>query len=346
MTFYQFQEPAFLLLLLLLPVLAWWLGRMGPEAALRFSNTRLLQSISRARRSRAGRFLFALRFLALASLIAAFARPQLGRTNETLDADGIDIVLTLDLSGSMRALDLATRENVVTRFDAVQDIVLDFIDRRDFDRIALVGFAAEAHVISPLTLNHDWLKQNLERLDLGVIDPSGTAIGDALAASLNRWSEDDEDRGRVVIFLSDGDNNAGKLSPGAAAETARAMGVTVHTIAAGSQGRVPVAEMNEDGRILRDTDGKPIYRGRTADAGFDKSQLENIAETSGGEFFRATEPGDLERIYDEIDELEKTEVELRTHATFTELFVWPAALGLFLLLLEQVLASTRYRRLP
>ncbi|WPJ97481.1 VWA domain-containing protein [Coraliomargarita algicola] len=345
MTFFQFDDPAFFFLLLLLPILAWWAGRMGPEAAIRFSSTALVKNISQNRHSRPGKFLFGLRLLALGTLITALARPQIGRMNDSTEAEGIDIVVTLDLSGSMRALDLSTRDDIVTRLDAAKRVVDSFIDKRTYDRIGLVAFAANAYVVSPLTLNHDWLKRNLRRLELGEIDGGGTAIGTALGASANRL-RDHEARSRIIILLTDGENNAGTLSPIAAAEVAKTMGVKIYTIATGKKGRVPIPETDRNGRIVRDNKGAPVYRGRSDISNYDETELTQIAELTGGRFFNATEDGDLERIYDEIDQLETTEIELRSYATFTELFVWPASLGLLLLALEQLLRNTRYRRLP
>lgn len=345
MNFFQFQHPEYFTLLLLLPVLAWWAGRSGPESALRFSNIQTLKTLSRNRRSRPGRFLFSLRLLALAALAFALARPQTGQMNDTTDAEGIDIVVTLDLSGSMRALDLSTRENIVTRLDAAKQVVHDFIGKRPYDRIGLVAFASDAFVVSPLTLNHDWLKKNLKRLELGEIDGNSTAIGTALGASVNRLRDHDS-RSRIVILLTDGENNTGSLSPIGAAEAAKAYGVKVYTIATGKKGRVPAPQTTREGRILRDSKGNPIYRGAAMVSNYNESELTQIAEMTGGQFFNATASGDLARIYDEIDALEKTTVELRSYATYTELFIWPAALGLLLLGLEQLLRNTRYRRLP
>ena len=265
--------------------------------------------------------------------------------NENIEAEGIDIVVTLDLSGSMRALDLSTQDDIVTRLDAAKRVVDNFIGKREFDRIGLVAFAANAYVVSPLTLNHDWLKRNLERLELGEIDGGGTAIGTALGASINRLRDHDA-RSRIVILLTDGENNAGAVSPIAAAEVAKTLGVKVYTIATGKKGRVPIPATDRKGQIVRDSEGKPVYRGRSDISNYDEAELTEIAELTGGRFFSATKDGDLERIYGEIDELETTKIELRSYATFTELFVWLASLGLLLLALEQVLRNTRYRRLP
>ena len=341
----HFQNPEYLLLLLLLPFLGWLVGRAGPEAAIRFSSISLAKTVSHARHSRPGRFLFGLRLLALAALIVALARPQTSKTNSTTDAEGIDIVVTLDLSRSMSALDLSTRKAILTRLDAAKKVVREFIEKRPYDRIALVAFAADAYVVSPLTLNHDWLQKNLDRLELGEIDGSGTAIGTALGASVNRL-RDHEARSQIIILLTDGENNAGTLSPIAAAEAAKSYGVKVYTIATGKQGRVPVAELTRDGRLLRDQNGNPLYRGRSENSNYDESELKKIAEETGGLFFKANQGGDLEHIYDEIDSLEKTKIELHSYATFTEYFIWPTLIGLLLLSLEQLLSNTRYRRLP
>lgn len=345
MTFFTFEDPWFFLLLPAIVALAWWLGRSGPEAAVSFSSIGLVKAVARARRSRPGRWLLALRLLALAALVAALARPRLGHTNDTTDVEGIDIVVTLDLSGSMRALDLSTRQDVVTRLDAAKRVVRDFIDKREYDRIGLVAFAETAFIVSPLTLNHDWLKRNIRRLELGEIDGSGTAIGTAIAAATRRL-EQYPSRSRILILLTDGENNAGTVSPLGAAEAAKTMGVKIYTIATGRKGRVPIPETGADNRVLRDRDGNPVYRGRTSVSDYNEEELRKIAEMTGGRFYRATESGDLERIYDAIDKLETTEVELRSYATYDELFVWPAGLGLALLLLEQILLNTRYRRLP
>ena len=345
MSFFQFDDPAFFFLLLLIPILAWWAGRKGPEAAVRFSSIALVKKISRNRHSRPGKLLFGLRLLVLVVIITALARPQIGRVNENTEAEGIDIVVTLDLSGSMRALDLSTQNDIVTRLDAAKRVVDNFIGKREFDRIGLVAFAANAYVVSPLTLNHDWLKRNLERLELGEIDSGGTAIGTALGASINRLRDHDA-RSRIVILLTDGENNAGAVSPIAAAEVAKTLGVKVYTIATGKKGRVLIPATDRKGQVVRDSEGIPVYRGRSDISNYDEAELTEIAELTGGRFFSATKDGDLERIYDEIDELETTKIELRSYATFTELFVWLASLGLLLLALEQVLCNTRYRRLP
>ncbi|MFP4203924.1 MAG: VWA domain-containing protein, partial [Opitutales bacterium] len=236
-------------------------------------------------------------------------------------------------------------DDVVTRLDAAKRVLEDFVDKREYDRIGMVAFAADAYVVSPLTLNHDWLKRNLERLELGGIDGSATAIGTALSAGIDRL-RDHPSRSRIAILLTDGENNAGSISPMSAAELAESFDIKVYTIATGRTGRVPVPSMTRDGRVLRDKNGRPVYHGRSSMSQYDESELREIAELTGGRFYKATESGDLERIYAEIDELETSVVELSSWSTYTELFHWPALFGLACLALEQMLRNTRYRRMP
>jgi len=350
MTFFQFQDPAYFGLLLLLPILAWWVGRMGPEAAVRFSSTSLAKTVSSECRSRPGRFIFGLRLLALTAIIVALARPQLGTMNNSIDAEGVDIVVTLDLSGSMAALDLSSEKKLFTRLDVAKSVIKDFVDKREYDRIGIVAFATDAFVVSPLTLNHDWLKKNIERLELGVIQGK-TAIGTAIGASANRL-RNSESMSRIIILITDGENNAGELTPISAAEVAKTLGIKIYTIATGQKGRVPYAQMNQSGEVIRDSSGQPRPArsafGRIAymNSNYDETELREIATITGGRFFSATKDGDMERIYEDINQLEKTEIELRSHASFTELFIWPTLAGLALLLIEQLLRNTRYRRLP
>lgn len=345
MSSFQFNHPYFLVLLALLPLLAWWMAQKSPQASLQFPSLRLLKKVQQSRRSPAGKQLIGLRLCGLFCLIIGLARPQMVSHTANTNVEGIDIVVSLDLSGSMCALDLSTEDTIVTRLDAAKSVVQDFIGKRPYDRLSIIAFAAESYVVSPLTLNHRWLNKNIQRLELGSIDGGGTAIGTALGASVNRLRAN-PDRNGIIILLTDGENNSGDLAPMGAAEAASTYGHKVYTIATGKKGRVPVPQMSRDGRVMRDQSGQPIYRGETSISNYDEAELAAIAELTGGQFYRATEPGDLERIYDTIDRLEKTDIELENHAHFHEYFMWPTLLGLILLVFEQVLHHTRYRRLP
>jgi len=341
---FEFRDQAFLWLLLLLPLLVFLKGRTGRAAAVVFSSTAIAGEVAKHARSRAGGLMFFFRLLALAALIVALARPQLGKGHSEIEASGIDIVLAVDVSGSMNALDFATQRDLATRLDIVKRVIDEFIERRPNDRIGLIAFAKQPFLVSPLTLNHDWLRKNLERLEIGLIDSTGTAIGPAIGMSANRLV-DLPAKSRVVILLTDGEDTVGQLPPVAAAEAAKTFDVKIYTIAAGKSGRVPVPRTDRNGTPLRDRDGN-VIPSHYSQSFVDEETLAEIAEITGGKFYRATNPEELAAIYDEIDELEKTEVKLRHYAEYEELFFWPALLGLCFFALEQLLGNTRLKRLP
>jgi len=342
---FAFRDPWLLWFLLAIPLLLFLKGRTGRSASLLFSSTAIARDVSKQAKSRAGGFLFLLRLLALAALIIALARPQIGKGHSEVEASGIDIVLAVDVSGSMAALDFATRRDLATRLDIVKRVIDQFVDKRPNDRIGLVAFAKEPFLVSPLTLNHDWLKKNLERLELGIIDGNGTAIGPAIGMSANRL-RDLPAKSRVVILLTDGEDTVNQLPPIAAAEAAESFDVKIYTIAAGKTGMVPVPRTDRYGRPLRDNDGNIIPSMRQERSYVDEETLQKIAEITNGKFYRATNTDELGAIYEDIDELEKTEVKLRHYAEYDELFFWPALLGLTLISLEQLLGNTRFKRLP
>lgn len=341
---FEFHNPELLWLLLLIPVLALLKGRSGKSAALVFSSVAIARQVAGQARSSAGAFLFILRMLALAALIVALARPQIGEGHSEIEASGIDIVLAVDVSGSMQALDFATPEEIATRLDIVKRTIAEFIEKRPNDRIGLVAFAKEPYLVSPLTLNHDWLVKNLDRLHIGLIQADGTAIGAAIGMSANRL-RDLPSKSRIVVLLTDGEDTVGKIPPVAAAEAAKAFDVKVYTIAAGKKGDVPMPRLDEQGQIIKDRSGRVVIAGY-APSNIDEETLQEVAKVTDGKFFRATDPKQLEKIYDEIDHLEKTEVKLHHYATYTELFIWPALLGLCILGLEQLLGNSIYRRIP
>jgi len=347
----SFHDPEYLLLLLALPLLLLLRGRAGRAAAVQFSSVAVAQQLGSAARSRAGWFLFALRALGLAAFSIALARPQLPETHsEQIEASGIDIVLVLDLSYSMASVDMTVSDsNVVTRVDAAKEVMKDFIKRRPDDRIGMVIFASNPYLVSPITLNHDWLLQSLESLHLKRIDGSSTAIGSALGTATNRLRDLDS-KSRIIILLTDGDNNAGTISPMAAAEAASTYHVKIYTVGVGTnQSYMPL--LDDEGNLQRDRYGHVQFAtdmlGRRAVVeGIDSDDLQKIADQTNGKFFRATDLNQLHKIYDEIDKLEKTSAHLRHFSTYQELFVWPALLGLGLIGLEQFLGNTRLRRLP
>jgi len=331
----RFFYPEFLWLLLAIPLLAFLRGRKGRTAALEYSSGELVRSVARERPARAGRWLTMLRFGALALAILALARPQFGRGTTEIEASGIDMVLALDVSRSMEARDFRLGGQAVSRLDVAKSVVAKFIEGRPNDRIALVVFAGRPYLISPLTLDHDWLLQNLERVHLGLIE-DGTAIGSGIAASVNRL-RDQPSKSKIVILLTDGVNNAGKVSPEIAADAARTLGIKVYTIGAGSaSGTVMVTVKDQFGNEQK----------VPAKVEIDEETLRKVANITDAEFYRATDTGSLRRIYSKIDQLEKTTVKLKKFENYRELFDWALVPCLMILGMEMVLSQTRYRRLP
>jgi Ca-activated chloride channel homolog len=332
-----FAHPWFLFLLVLLPLLASWKRRRGRQAAFLYSSVQLVRGVADIHRSLAGRLLPWLRWLALACFVVALARPQWIDSETSVRASGVDIAIALDMSQSMESEDegFELKGNQVNRLTLAKDVVEKFIRRRPNDRIGLVVFGTDAFTAAPLTLDHDFLLRNLERLDLGGIDGNRTAIGSALATCVNRLREL-KSKSKIVILMTDGQNNAGKIPPLTAAEAAQALKVKVYTIGVGTRGRARVART--------DPFGRRVYVQVSVD--IDEDTLKAIADKTGGKYYRADSAGTLRKIYDEIDRLEKTEAEVKKYVEVRELFHWAAVPGLVLLLLELLLNNTIWRRLP
>jgi len=330
-----FGHPYFLLLLLLLPLLAWLKGRRGRSPTFLYSSVRLVEGLTQARHSRAGAFLAALRWLVLASFIVALAQPRLMKSQTEVKASGIDIVAALDLSGSMISEDFVVNGQRVNRFNLARSVLKDFIDRRPNDRIGLVVFAAQAFIAAPLTLDHDYLQENLDRLEIGTINSDATAIGDALTTALNRL-RDLKVKSKIVILATDGQNNSGKIQPLVAAQAAQALGVKIYTVGIGERGMAPM----------------PVFMGgrkvgyQQVPVDVDEDTLQKIAQMTGGQYYRADNAERFREIYAEIDKLEKTEAVINKYTQFKELFPWFVSCGLVLLLIEVTLGQTVFRRLP
>ena len=334
--FPTFAHPYFLLLLLLLPVLGWLKGKRGQQSAFLYSSVQLVRPVANISQWSPGRVLLALRWLTLGALIIGLARPQLTRSETSIRASGIDVVVALDLSGSMAAEDegFKLHGQQMNRVGIAKDVLQKFIAKRPNDRIGLVAFAGRAYIAAPLTLDHDFLLQNLERLNLGSIE-DGTAIGSALSACINRLREL-RSKSKIVILMTDGQNNAGKVPPLTAAEAAQALAVKVYTIGVGTRGtaRIPANDMF----------GRKVYQ--TIQADIDEETLRAIAQKTGGKYYRADNTDTLHKIYDEIDKLETTQVETKKYVQVQELLSWVVWPGLGLLLLEILLGNTVWRKLP
>lgn len=327
----RFVDPYYLLLLLLLPPLVWWYATRAERTrgAVRYP---VVDRLVRADRRRTGRWRhvpFGLRILALALLLIAFARPQTGVTAENVATDGIDIVLVLDLSSSMLAEDLEPN-----RIGAAREAAASFVRRRPNDRIGLVVFAGEAFTQAPLTLDHRVVTTLIEELEVGVVE-DGTAIGMGLATAVKRL-DDSSAESKVIVLLTDGQNNRGSIDPPTAAQMAQALGVRVYAVGAGTRGAAPMPVDD------------PLFGRRTVQVqvDIDDAALEGIASLTGGRYFRATDRESLERVYEEIDALETTAIEMTSFTRYGELFHLPLGAGLGLLLLEAALGRTVLRRLP
>ena len=333
----RLDDPWVLGLLLLLPVVV-RVRRATPAAALRYPMLAALTEVAgEGLRGRATwRWVVpALRLAAAICLIGALARPQGGIAASRVFAEGIDIVLAVDVSSSMLAEDFTVDGKRANRLAAVKSVVADFVSRRGGgDRIGLVLFAARPYTQCPLTLDHGWLQKNLDRAEIGMIE-DGTAIGSALAAAVGRLEASDG-KSKIVILLTDGQNNAGKVGPLAAAEAAKALGYRVYTIGAGTRGLAPYP--------TRDLFGNRVYQPIPVD--IDEKTLREIAESTGGHYFRATETENLQEIYAEIDALEKSPHAGLHYQEYRELYPWLLVPAVLLLCIEIVLSRTVLRVLP
>jgi Ca-activated chloride channel family protein len=331
----QFLQPEWLWLLTLLPLVMLLRGRRGPVAAVEFSDVGLAREVARSSRTRAGAWVWLLPLVAGALMIAGLARPQRGQSRTEVTANGIDIVLGLDVSGSMQALDFQVANRRVNRIEVVKSVVSKFIEERPNDRIGLIAFAAAPYLVSPLTLDHDWLQQNLERVSTAVGTDDGTAIGSAIAASVNRLRTTAA-KSKVVILLTDGMNNTGKISPIAAAEAAKALGVKIYTIGVGVRGMAPIPVRDEAGNMHMLMDKVDV----------DEKTLQTVADATGGTFYRATDTDSLRKIYEKINVLEKTAQTVQKFEHYDELYSWALVPAAAILGLSLLLQHTRFRRLP
>lgn len=327
-----FAQPEFLFLLLLLPLLVWWYWRTYRRrtATLRYSNLDLLKTLPRRSNYSARHLLFALRLLALGLIIVALARPQSGQTEEEVTTEGIDIVLTLDISSSMLAEDFKPKN----RIEAAKQVAQQFIEGRKSDRIGMVVFAARSFTQCPLTLDYGILINFLKKVDVGLVD-DGTAIGLGMATAVDRL-RNSKAKSKVVILLTDGVNNAGEIDPLTAARVAQAFNIRFYTIGVGTRGQAlyPVQD--------------PIFGKRYVPmpVEIDEASLTRIAEMTKGKYFRATDRQSLEKVFAEIDQLEKTKIEVKQFTRYKELFVSWLAVALGLVFVEIVLANTKFRKIP
>jgi Ca-activated chloride channel homolog len=331
----KFASPWSLLLLLVLPLWLWWERRSARRGGLRFSSVAPARSLSSLWSALGPSLLLGLRGATLALFVAALARPQLGRSESKVRTEGIDIVLVVDISGSMQAMDYEKMAQRQSRIDAVKDVVREFIRSRSNDRIGMVVFGTRAYVASPLTLDHDWLERNLDRVRIGLVE-GNTAIGAGIGTAVNRL-RDTKAKSKVIVLLTDGGENVKNPPALEAARAAKEFNVRVYTIGAGSQGIAPMPVYDRDGHLLG-------YQPIRAD--LDEDLLKQIAALTGGQYFRAADTASLKKTYAQIDAMEKQKVETLAFEEWRELFPWFLAPGLGCLVLAVTLEHTRLRRLP
>lgn len=329
----RFEDPWLLLFLMIIPLMVLYQWKGVGRSRIRFSS---LDNMKRLRRSPSLVFrhlLVLLRCLAVALFVMALARPQSGTKATEVTTEGIDIMLCLDTSGSMQALDFKWDNQRQNRLQVVKRVVGNFIEGRKNDRIGMVVFGEEAFTQCPLTLDYGVLLSFLDQVEIGMAGDS-TAIGSALGTCVKRL-KDLESKSKVVILLTDGRNNAGTLNPQTAAEIAQTFSIKTYTVGVGTEGEVPF--------LVDSIFGKQYVYQRVD---LDEETLKEIASITGGRYFKATHTRALEEIYEQIDQLEKTKVEVKEYMEYDELFRWFFLPGLVCLLLEIILANTRFRKIP
>lgn len=324
----EFASPHFLFILIVIPLLVlWYIFRNNKQQAyIRFSDTGFFDKLPRTWKSYLRHIVFALQMVALGLFIVALARPQSSSKNQTVNIEGIDIVLAMDISSSMLAADLKP-----DRLEAAKTVAADFVSGRPGDRMGLIVFSGETFTQVPLTTDHGMMLNMLKDMKCGMLE-DGTAIGDGLASAVSRL-KDSEAISKVVILLTDGDNNAGSIDPNTAAEMAKLFGIRVYTIGAGTRGTAPYPVQTPFGGIQYQQ--VPVTINETL--------LQQIADETGGKYFRAESESKLQQIYDEIDKMERSKIEVnefkRLHEEFYPFVIW----GLILLVLSFVLKNTIFK---
>lgn len=323
----RFAQPYFLVLLLLVPIILWWLHKQqkSSSSVIRLSSTSALGNVPPTMKIKLRPLLTILRTIAVIMFVIVLARPQSSNVTENVESEGIDIVLSLDVSGSMLAEDL--RPN---RIEAAKKVAMDFIDQRSNDRIGLVVFSGESFTQCPITIDHEVLKEQIGNIKSGLLI-DGTAIGDGLATAVDRIRKSNG-KSKVVILLTDGVNNIGKVGPELALEIAKAYKVRVYTIGIGTRGMAPYPVQTPFG-----------LQKQMQEVQIDEALLQNISNQTGGKYYRATDNSSLARIYKDIDKLERTKVEVSSFKHYAELFFPFALIGIIAILLEVLLRFTYFK---
>lgn len=323
-------QPYFLLLLLLLPFILWYFYREQKQRSVvfRISTTEGIKKMPKSWKVKWRPLLNVLRSIAFIAFVIALARPQKTNVSESIDSEGIDIVLSMDISGSMMAEDFSPN-----RLDASKTYAKKFVDARPTDRIGLVIFSGESFTQCPITIDYAFLKNQIDSIKNGMLQ-DGTAIGDGLATAVNRL-RDSKGKSKIIILMTDGINNLGKVGPETALEIAKAYHIKVYTIGIGTIGQALMPVQTPFG-----------LKKEMVPVQIDEPLLKKIANETGGQYFRATGNAKLESIYKSIDKLEKSSVKINAYKHYAELFFWFAFTGVIALLVEVILSLTIFKRLP
>jgi Ca-activated chloride channel homolog len=330
----EFKTPLVLLLIPFLLALFWYVHRRQEGTSFRFSSLSLMLQVVTTWRVRWSFLPWVLRALVLVLLLIALAGPRKLLAYPKLASEGIDIVLALDVSGSMSAEDYQINAQRISRLDIIKSTVEHFIEQRKDDRLGLVVFGSQAYAVCPLTTDHEWLLQNLRQVRIGLIEDA-TAIGSGIATSLLRLKNSNA-KSRIIVLLTDGVNNSGKIDPLTAAKTAKALGIKIYTIGAGTMGIVPFP--------VTDEFGNRHYEQAQFD--LDEDTLKKIAMITQAEYFRAADTASLRHIYDQINKLEKTKIEEKGYKLYEPMFWYFVDAALALLALEIILTNTLFLKIP
>ena len=330
---FEFEHPWALLLLALLPLYAWLRGKSGRAAALLYPDVGLLRAVSGPVREASGALRLFLRLATVSALIVALAGPRSVSKEIERETEGLDIMLVIDLSWSMMALDMSTPREEVTRWQASRAVIREFLAKRPDDRVGAVVFSGKPYLLSPITINKEWVTKGVDRMHIGGIREVGTAIGDGVAMAIDRMKNLQGKNSKVLILLTDGDDNMSKaILPVPAAELAAALGIRLYCIGLGKDEPTVLPRFDtRTGRLYRDVLGKTIPMQTINPANYE--MLGKMAKVANGRFYRALDQNQLSRVYEEIDRLERTEVRIRESVVYESYrILWAALAGLLLLL--------------
>ncbi|MEK7435025.1 MAG: VWA domain-containing protein [Cyanobacteriota bacterium] len=328
-----FASPLFFSLFILMPFFIFYEFKIRKYPAIKFSSLHIVKTVKSKKKISPRIILFSLRLFTFIMIVFSLARPQFIKVTSDVLTEGVNIMLAVDTSGSMQAIDLKTDKDIVTRLDVVKAVVKDFVSRRKNDPTGIIVFGTEAYTQCPLTLDTEMLKEFVGNIEIGMAGEQ-TCVGNALALAVNRL-KDTAGKSKVAVLLTDGSSNSGRITPEKATEIAKTFGIKVYTIGVGTTGKIPF--------LQKDLFGSRVVYGK---ADLDEKTLKTIAEKTSGKYYRAKTTEDLIKIYDDIDKLEKNEVKVKNYMDAKEIFYYFLILAIISFLMEILLSNTRFMRIP